>query len=268
MTAARVGVAGAGQLARMMAEAASQLGIDLAVFAFEGEEPCLPLATVAPERDLEAFARTVDVLTFDHERLDLAELERLEQLGLAVLPSSAALRFSDKTHQRRHLRDRGLPTPSFSIVQSADEAVSFGDGIGWPIVLKPATGGYDGKGVHVADDAGAVRRLLSEGSPTMPWVVEELVQIEAELAVVVVTGRDGGRVHYPAVSTVQHGGVCREVTVPAEVAPSTRDEAESLALEVADIVGAVGVLAVELFLVAGRLLVNEVAPRPHNSGHI
>lgn len=268
MTVARVGVAGAGQLARMMAEAASELGIDLTVFSFEGEEPCVPLATIAPERDLESFARTVEVLTFDHERLDLSELERLEALGVSVLPSAAALRFSDKAYQRRHLHDRGFPTPSFSIVDAVTEAVAFGDRVGWPIVLKPATGGYDGKGVHVVADAGATRRLLGEATMTTPWVAEEFLAIEAELAVVVVGGRDGGRIHYPAVSTVQHDGVCREVTVPASAAPDVRDAAEALALEVAAAVGAVGVLAVELFVAGGRLLVNEVAPRPHNSGHI
>lgn len=268
MTVARVGVAGAGQLARMMAEAASELGIDLVVFAFEGEEPCVPLASIAPERDLESFTRTVDVLTFDHERLDLAELEKLERFGLRVLPSAAALRFSDKAHQRQHLYDRGLPTPSFSIVASADEAVAFADRVGWPIVLKPATGGYDGKGVHIATDEGAARRRIGDTSVATPWVAEEFLDIEAELAVVVVTGRDGGRIHYPVVSTIQHDGVCREVTVPAAVAPALRDEAEALALQVADVVGATGVLAVELFVAGGRLLVNEVAPRPHNSGHI
>lgn len=268
MTAARVGVVGAGQLARMMAESASELGIDLVVLAAEGEEPCVAVATTVAEGGLESFARTVDVLTFDHERVDLDELERLEGLGIAVLPSSAALRFSDKAYQRERFHLRGLPTPAFTVFASADEAVVFGDQTGWPLVLKPATGGYDGKGVHIVDDAAAARRLLGDGPLEMPWVAEELLDIEAELAVVVVTGRDGTRVHYPVVRTVQADGVCREVTVPAGLPPAHAAEAEALALEVAEVVGAVGVLAVELFVAGGRLLVNEVAPRPHNSGHI
>ena len=271
MTAPRVGVLGAGQLARMMGEAASELGVEMAVYAYEGEEPCVPMSAVeavAPDTDLESFARTVDVLTFDHERVDLDELERLEGLGLTVLPSAAALRFSDKAHQRENLQRSGLPTPTFSILASADDAVAFGERAGWPVVLKPATGGYDGKGVHIVDDENAARRLLGEGPLATPWVAEELLAIDAELAVVVVTGRDGARITYPAVSTVQHDGVCREVTVPASVSPAIANAAEALALEVAGIVGAVGVLAIEMFLVEGGLLVNEVAPRPHNSGHI
>ncbi|HVM09450.1 MAG TPA: 5-(carboxyamino)imidazole ribonucleotide synthase [Acidimicrobiales bacterium] len=269
MSAPRVGVIGAGQLARMMGESASALGVELAVYAYEGEEPCVPLSAVTDERDLEAFARSVDVLTFDHERLDLDELARLEGLGLAIFPSTGALRFSDKAHQRQHLHDKGLPVPRFTIVRDSLEAVAFGDDVGWPIVLKPATGGYDGKGVHIVDGADAARRLLTDGAPLdVPWVAEELLAIDHELAVVVVTGRDGERVNYPVVSTVQHDGVCREVTVPARVSPSVRDEAEALALDVAAVVGAVGVLAIELFVVDGRVLVNEVAPRPHNSGHI
>lgn len=268
MTAPRVGVIGAGQLARMMNEAASALGIDLAVYAFEGEEPCVPVAAAAPDCDIESFAHSVDVLTFDHERLDLDELERLEGLGLAVLPSAAALRYSDKAHQRQHLHDKGLPTPEFAVFRSADEAVAFGDRTGWPVVLKPATGGYDGKGVFVVEGEEAARQLLGDGPLDVPWVAEELLAIDDEIAVVVVTGRDGERIHYPAVRSLQHDGVCREVTVPAGVAPAIRDAAEALALDVADVVGAVGVLAVELFVVGDRLLVNEVAPRPHNSGHI
>lgn len=268
MTAARVGVVGAGQLARMMAESASQLGIDLVVLAAPGEESCVATATDGDFADLESFARSVDVLTFDHERVDLDELERLEDLGLVVLPSAAALRFSDKVHQRTQLRSRGVATPAFAIAGSAEEAVAFGATQGWPVVLKPATGGYDGKGVHVVADADAVRALLGRAPLELPWVAEEHLAIDAELAVVVVTGRDGERLHYPTVSTVQHEGVCREVTAPALVDSATADAAAALALEVAEIVGAVGVLAVELFVAGGRLLVNEVAPRPHNSGHI
>lgn len=272
MTAPRIGVIGAGQLARMMAEAASALGLELAVLADDGEESCVAGAP-SPDRlpddgNLEPFARSVDVVTFDHERVDLDELERLEDLGLTVLPSAAALRFSDKVHQRQLLRARGLPTPAFAVVEAADEAVAFGDREGWPVVLKPATGGYDGKGVHVVDDAGAARALLGTGPLASAWVAEELLAIEAELAVVVVTGRDASRIHYPVVSTFQHDGVCREVTVPAGLAPARAAAAEALALDVADVVGAVGVLAVELFVAGGRVLVNEVAPRPHNSGHI
>ncbi|HEX4980008.1 MAG TPA: 5-(carboxyamino)imidazole ribonucleotide synthase [Acidimicrobiales bacterium] len=267
MTAPRVGVFGAGQLARMIAESASQLGVELVVLAAPEEEPCIAAAGVETG-DLETFARSVDVLTFDHERVDLDELERLEGLGLRVLPSAAALRFSDKAHQRRQLHDKGLPTPAFAIAGSADEAVAFGERAGWPVVLKPSTGGYDGKGVYVVDGAEAARRVLGDGPLALPWVAEELLLIDAELAVVVVTDQDGSRLHYPVVRTMQHDGVCREVTVPAGVSGEIAEAAEALALDVAAVVGAVGVLAVELFVVDGRVLVNEVAPRPHNSGHI
>ena len=273
MTARTVGVVGAGQLARMMAEAASQLGIDMTVLAADDEESCVPALTARRADQtfvagLESFVAGVDVVTFDHERVDVDQIEGLERDGVLVFPSAAALRFSDKAHQRQELHRRGLPTPRFTIVRQPDDALAFGAEAGWPVVLKPAQGGYDGKGVHIVDDPDAASALLDHGALAIPWVAEEHLAIDAEIAVVVVTARDGGRVHYPVVRTVQHGGVCREVTAPARLAPGLSDAAEALALDVASVVGAVGVLAVELFLVDGELLVNEVAPRPHNSGHI
>jgi 5-(carboxyamino)imidazole ribonucleotide synthase len=268
-----IGVVGGGQLARMMCEAASELALDVRVLASATDEsaPSTWRATTVVEAldaaALAEFAARCDVLTFDHELIAPDVLESLEAAGHVLRPSAAALGFSDKAVQRARFAAAGVPVPRFDVVETATDVEQFAASVGgWPVVVKPPRGGYDGRGVYIVHSAdGVVDIVRATGGPV---VVEELVPIETEVAVTVVTGPDGTTVTYPAVETRQVDGICHDVVCPAGIDDAVSAEAARVAERVASIVGAVGVLAVEMFVTAGRVLVNEVAPRPHNSGHL
>ncbi len=271
-----LGMIGAGQLARMTHQATIGLGIDLRVLAAKPDDSAavvLPGATVGDWHDLDdldRFADGCDVVTFDHELVHPDHLAALEDRGHVLRPSAAAERFAqDKRYQREQLSAAGFPVPRFRAVASADDLVALGDETGWPVVAKAVRGGYDGRGVWVLDDAAAARALVDELTDTdTELLAEEHLDLELELAVAVARRPGGDQVRYPVTETVQEDGICVELVVPAPVADDLRDQAAELAGAVVDHVGGVGIVAVELFLATdGRLLVNELALRPHNSVH-
>jgi 5-(carboxyamino)imidazole ribonucleotide synthase len=273
-----VGVVGAGQLARMLAEAASALGIDTVVLSAEPGPGPVGAATEVlagtPEDDaaLKELAARSDVVTFDHELVDLDRLAALEQDGVAVRPGTGTLAVAvDKGTMRRRLSDAGLPVPAFVLLEGgredrATQVDAFASDHGWPVVLKACRGGYDGRGVWpVTDRAGAGAVLAEAGD--RPLLAEARVDFRTELAVLVARRPGGEAVWWPPVETAQLDGVCREVLVPGSLDPGVARAAGELAAAVAAEIGSVGVLAVELFWDGTGLLVNEVAARPHNSGH-
>lgn len=269
-----VGVVGAGQLARMMVPPAVGLDIDLRLLAARAEDAAaqvVPRTLVGDERgldDLRRLARDVDVLTFDHEHVPTAHLHTLQAAGAVVRPGPHALPYAtDKAVMRRGLRDAGLPVPRFEVIESPDELAAAVDAVGgWPVVLKTARGGYDGKGVWVVDDAAGAAPVFSA---RVPVIVEQRVDFVRELAAVVARSPSGQAVAYPVVESVQTDGICVQVVAPAPgLADATSTAAQALALQVAATVDVTGVLAVELFEIAdGTLLVNELAMRPHNTAH-
>ena len=268
-----IGIVGGGQLARMMLTSASELAIDARLLATVTDEsapgtwPHTTTAAALDDEALGAFAMDCDVLTFDHELVDADTLAALEAHGHVLRPGARALSFSDKSAQRSRLAAAGIPVPRFAMVADADELEGFVASVGgWPVVLKPPRGGYDGRGVHNVSDLEQGMAVIDGTSG--PVVAEELLDIDVELAVLVVTRASGGQATYPVVQTVQVDGICHQVVYPAPVHDNIEQEARRIAATVADLVGAVGVLAVELFVCGGRVLVNEVAPRPHNSGHL
>ena len=269
---ARVGMVGAGQLARMTQSAAIDLGVELHVLATRTDEPAVLAGARchlgAPDDDaaLLAFAEAVDVVTLDHELVSDAALSAMAARGHAVHPSAAALLYAkDKLYAREQLAALGLPVPAFVAVSSAEEVAAFADVHGWPVVCKARRGGYDGRGVEVVADAAAAAEVLAHGGA---WLVEELDDIEVELAVVTARRPGGQRVTYPVVETVQAGGICVELLQPARVSDEVAAAATALGQQVADAVDGVGIVAVELFVDrAGALTINELALRPHNSGH-
>jgi 5-(carboxyamino)imidazole ribonucleotide synthase len=276
VTAHDVGFVGAGQLARMAGEAASALGLSMAVLAANPDDAACGVADEVlvgspfVEAELRALVDRCSVVTFDHEQVDLDIVDRLAAEGGVLRPGRPTLEYAvDKAHMRTAFDAAGVPVPGFAVVDagrgSLKAVVDFAAEYGWPVVLKAARGGYDGKGVWpVAGPADAEAVLTRvEGSV----VVEELVPLDAEIAVLVARRSSGEAVSWPAVETAQVGGVCREVLVPGRLPRQVVDEAGVLGRRVADLVGLVGVMAVELFWSRGRLLVNEVATRPHNSGH-
>jgi 5-(carboxyamino)imidazole ribonucleotide synthase len=275
--ALRVGVVGGGQLARMMVPAAVELGLDIRVLA-EGPGMSAAIAATAEgdHRDVEtvlAFARDVDVLTFDHEHVPQDVLRALVDAGVAVHPGPDALAVAqDKIVMRTRLTALGVPVPDWAVVHDAGELRTFLDEHGGRAVVKTPRGGYDGKGVRVVDDPSDVDDwflAVAESASEQALLVEELVPFTRELAQSVARRPSGQVVAWPLVETVQRDGVCAEVIAPApRSAGRLADEAESLAVRIAEELGVTGVLAVELFETDDeRILVNELAMRPHNTGH-
>ncbi|NMO90799.1 5-(carboxyamino)imidazole ribonucleotide synthase [Actinomycetospora sp. TBRC 11914] len=272
-----VAMVGGGQLARMTHQAAIALGQSLRVLAVSADDPA---ALVAPDvvlgdhRDLDALRRAAagaEALTFDHEHVPGELLEKLVAEGVTVHPGPEALRHAqDKLVMRRRLAELGEPVPPFAPVSSPADVEAFAAEHGWPVVLKAVRGGYDGRGVWMlgsADDtARTVPELLDAGTPLM---VEQKVALRRELAVVLARSPFGQAAVYPTVETVQVDGINTEVLAPAPgLSDDAAEAAEELALRIAAALGVVGLLAVELFETPdGRVVVNELAMRPHNSAH-
>ena len=267
-----VGMVGGGQLARMTAAAAIGLGATFRVLS-ESENESAALVTrdvtIGSHRslsDITAFAGKCDVITFDHEHVPAEILVKLESDGVLVRPGSGALKYTqDKLAMRERLSALGIPCPRFAPVASTADVEAFTGGAG-KVVLKAVSGGYDGKGVWVCESSAEVEDVLAHGIPLM---AEEFVPFRRELAALVARSPSGQGAAYPIVQTVQVDGICREVIAPAPgLLPDLAVEAEAMALKIAAELGVTGLLAVELFETdRGGLLVNELAMRPHNSGH-
>jgi 5-(carboxyamino)imidazole ribonucleotide synthase len=260
----------------MAGEAASALGLSMAVLADHPDDAACGVAAEVVlgspfvAADLRAFAARCDVLTFDHEQVDLELVAEVAAGGAVVRPGAPTLELAvDKARMRTVLDRAGVPVPAYLVVDEGPGALDaverFAATHGWPVMIKAARGGYDGKGVWpVADGAEAATVLESVAGQV---VVEERLPLSAELAVVVARRPSGASAAWLAVETAQVGGVCREVLVPGRISADVLDAASALGQKVAEIAGGVGVMAVELFWSGGSLLVNEVATRPHNSGH-
>ncbi len=265
-----LGIVGGGQLARMMIAPAVELGVDVRVLAEEpGMAAALAATATGDYRDLEtvrAFARGVDVLTFDHEHVPQEVLRALVADGVRVHPGPDALQFAqDKLLMRARLAGLGMPQPEWARVTDAAGLQSFLDEHGGRAVVKTPRGGYDGKGVRVVADPEEVADWFDGGE----LLAEELVDFTRELAQQVARRPSGQLVAYPVVETVQRDGVCAEVIAPAPHGSTRLTEvAASIGSAIAEGLGVTGMLAVELFQTTDdRLLVNELAMRPHNSGH-
>lgn len=266
-----VGIVGGGQLARMMIGPAVELGVRVRVLAEAEGMSAEPATTaVGDYRDLEtvrAFAREVDVLTFDHEHVPQEVLRALVADGVAVRPGPDALLYAqDKLLMRERLEELGIPQPSWRKVADTAELQEFLDAHGGRVVVKTPRGGYDGKGVRVVADAEEAADWFAAGDALL---AEELVDFTRELAQQVARRPSGQLAVYPVVETVQRGGVCAEVIAPApQQAPRLAEVAASIGESIAQGLGVTGMLAVELFETADeRVIVNELAMRPHNSGH-
>jgi 5-(carboxyamino)imidazole ribonucleotide synthase len=263
---------GAGQLARMTSQAATSLGITFRVLAASPHDSAAQVVAgtrVGDYRsldDLRAFAAGCDVLTFDHEHVPGEHLATLTQESVPVHPNGAALRYAqDKLAMRTRLTELGVACPRFAPAATVCDVTRFAARWPWPVVLKATRGGYDGKGVWVCWSADDAAEVLSHG---IDLIVEEHVACDAELAALVARSPFGQGAAYPVVQTVQVDGICREVLAPAPgLDPDLAEAAQGLALRIAAELGVTGLLAVEMFLSGGRLLVNELAMRPHNCGH-
>ncbi len=259
----------------MTLQAAIPLGLRVRLLA---ERPDDGAALIAPDVVLGSpgdpaalvnFARDCDVVTFDHELVPPPCLAALVAAGICLRPSAETMRLAQNKRAQRELFARlGLPVPPFRIVSGTAGIGEIVETLGSPLVLKAAHGGYDGRGVWLADGiADATARMAELVAAGTEVVAERWVPIERELAIMIARRPGGQTVVYPLVETIQVDGICREVILPAPLSPAFAAEAEEIARTIADASGVVGLLAVELFLTDGRLVVNEIATRPHNSGH-
>jgi len=258
-----VGVIGAGQLARMSIAPATALGVNLLLLAADSNDSAAQITqhVVGDYTDLQTvreFAAKCDVITFEHELIPLSIIKALEADGVVVRPSSAAFEFSqDKDAMRRKLQ--AFPSPKFQIVTAVDQINEF------PVIAKAISGGYDGRGVWKVNSALELGDLLQK----MPkLLVEELIAFDYEIAVMVARSPHGQATTWAPTQTVQKDGICVMTISPApQLSAALSEKAQKLALDIAAEVGVVGVMAVEMFVKGENLFINELAMRPHNSGH-
>jgi 5-(carboxyamino)imidazole ribonucleotide synthase len=273
----RIGIVGGGQLAKMTALAGLQLGCDVIVLERNNYGPAANLAMHSlvgdwnnPETLLK-LASQVDVVTLENEFVDADSLRVMEEAGYRLYPTAGSIALvQDKLVQKRTLAAAGLAVPRFEAVHDVAGIAAAAKKLGWPLLLKARRNAYDGKGnatLHSAAEASTAWARLG-GDQGRELLVEEFCHFTAELAVIITRGRDGSSVHYPVVETIQRDHVCHVVKAPAGVTAETAAQAAALAGEAVAAVGAVGSFGVEMFLRPdGGLVVNELAPRVHNSGH-
>ncbi|MBE9226769.1 5-(carboxyamino)imidazole ribonucleotide synthase [Phormidium sp. LEGE 05292] len=282
----RVGVIGGGQLAWMMADAAKALDIELIVQTPQATDPAAAIASetiLAPIDDAAAtalMAKKCDVITFENEFINLEALMSLQSQGTCFRPRLEVLApLLDKYHQRCYLKDIGLPVPKFVALEGAavtEERITRMTGIlpvlqDWtqefPVVLKARRHGYDGQGTFILKDQQSLEEILQKIGKT-PVLLEEYVPFSKELAVIAARSVEGEIVTYPVVETQQEDQVCRRVLAPANIDRAVQLQVEAIAHTLLNSLQAIGLFGIELFLTTeGKILVNEIAPRTHNSGH-
>ena len=258
-----VGIIGAGQLARMTVAPATALGINLLLFAQSSDDSAAQIAphTIGDYRDLSAlqeFASKCDVITFEHELVPLSVIKGLEASGVRVSPSSAAFQYSqDKAAMRQKLA--AYPGPKWRVINSASDSFEF------PFIAKKISGGYDGRGVWKISNRTELEEVLKE---TPQILIEELISFDSEIAVMVARSAHGQATTWAPTQTVQSEGICTLTISPAPViSQDVAEKAQHLALSIANDISLIGVMAVEFFVKGDELFVNELAMRPHNSGH-
>lgn len=270
MEGKRVGVIGGGQLAWMMAVEAHKLDINLIVQTPNRNDPAvcrahdLVLADVDDVEGTDKLAQMCDIVTFENEFIDLQALYKLEKRGVCFRPNLASLvPLLDKYDQRNYLKSINIPVPKFSLYSSQKEIVA---NYGFPLVLKARRHGYDGQGTFIIKDAEDLN-WLAKTVPIDELLVEEFIPFERELGII--AARNGKEIAvYPVTETYQQNQVCHWTITPANVTDEVAEEVKAIARKILDKLKVVGVLGIEFFLTAdNRVLVNEIAPRTHNSGH-
>lgn len=276
MSAPRVGVIGGGQLARMMQPVAINLGIQLRVLCAKADDSAaqvIPDSIIGSHSDIEtvlAFAKNCDVITFDHEHVPSEVLTALVDAGHNVQPNPMALQFAqDKLMMRAALTEAGIVCPKWAHISTAEQLEDFALTVGWPLILKSAKGGYDGKGVWLVETQAQALEIISDiHAHGQEVLAEECVPFARELAAQVARSTHGQCVAYPVVQSIQTDGICHEVIAPCpDLSQERAVGAQEMALKIAALLDVTGMLAVELFDTGTELLVNELAMRPHNSGH-
>jgi 5-(carboxyamino)imidazole ribonucleotide synthase len=265
MSAPTVGMIGAGQLAQMSLAPAIALGINLKILASDESDSAAKIAkvVVGDYRDLEVlrnFAKSCDFLTFEHELVPNGHLRILEEEGFAIRPSSKSLLVAqDKAHMRKVFTENQIPCPEWKVVDNASAIPKF------PAILKSITGGYDGRGVQLVNDENSAKKVIGEWGKAL---YEEVVPFDRELSILIARSPHNQVATWTVTETIQRDGICVETITPApNLSEEVANLAQQIASDIANTIKLVGVMAVELFQVGEQLIVNEIALRPHNSGH-
>jgi 5-(carboxyamino)imidazole ribonucleotide synthase len=269
----KLGIIGGGQLAWMMADAANKLGVKLIVQTPSQNDPAVSIAQdsiFAPINDAaatEILAQKCDIITFENEFVNLPALSLLEKRGVCFRPQLSALApVLDKYEQRCYFKELGLPVPEFLALSREQDIELQIANFGFPIVLKARRHGYDGQGTFIIRDIATLSKIINQSQTQ--FLVEEFVPFQRELAIIAARSVNGEIVIYPTVETFQENQVCRWVIAPAKISQEQSLEIEAIAHKLLNSLQYVGILGIELFLKAdGTILVNEIAPRTHNSGH-
>ena len=258
-----VGIIGAGQLARMSIAPATALGINLLLFAQDKEDSAAQISqhVVGDFRDLTQlleFSKQCDLITFEHELVPLSVIKGLEAAGVKVFPSSNSFQYSqDKAAMRAKLAT--YPSPKWKVIEDEGQAFDF------PFMAKKISGGYDGRGVWKVKNLDDLEELLAEHSQLL---IEELIEFDCEIAVMVARSEHGQATSWAPTQTVQKDGICTLTITPApNISTEIAEKAQHLALSIASEIALVGVMAVEMFIKGDEIFINELAMRPHNSGH-
>jgi 5-(carboxyamino)imidazole ribonucleotide synthase len=269
-----IGILGGGQLGRMLAEAAARLGFDVAILEPERGSPAARVAArqiVAAYDDpagLEKLAKAASVVTYEFENVPAAAVARLVEMGVEVAPGAEALRVAqDRLAEKTFLNAHGAPTVAFAPADNARQAVAAVERLGAPVLMKTCREGYDGKGQRWVEHAPAAAAAFAELG-AVPVILEAAAAFDRELSIIAARGRDGAIAVYPLAENHHENGILRRSIAPARVSPAVADQAERIAARILSGLDYVGVIGVELFEMAGgALLVNEIAPRVHNTGH-
>ena len=258
----KVGIIGAGQLGRMSAAPATALGVDLLLLAQSPNDSGAQVANyvIGDYRDLaqvREFAQKCDLITFEHELIPISIIRALESEGIKFYPTSESFLFSqDKAAMRERLAN--YPAPKWQVVTDASEVTNF------PVIAKAISGGYDGRGVWKVNSTSELTELLAQ---TPKLLIEELIDFDFEVSVMVARSPHGQAATWAPTQTIQSDGICTMTIAPAQLATELSLNAQEMALSIAADIKLVGVMAVEIFVKGGNLFINELAMRPHNSGH-
>lgn len=269
---ATIGMVGGGQLGRMFASAAAKLGYRVGVFCGSSDEPAASVAAFTvcgPLEDhsaIENFARRCDVITLEFENIPAETIAVCSRHAPTYPDASVLATAQDRLIEKSVLRDAGLPVTPFTPVRSADEAIKAAGELGWPIIVKTQRSGYDGKGQHRLTGPSDASEVDWPGGGD--WIAEAMIGFDCEVSVLVARTTDGQTATFPVFENAHRNHVLDLTTLPAAIDPELESRARQIAIEATECLGVVGLLCVEMFVAGDEILINEVAPRPHNSGHI
>ena len=267
-----IGMVGGGQLGRMFAVAAAAMGYKVVIFTDAEDSPASHVAdqtVVGDLNDQEAidrFAEQCDVITLEFENIPATTIARCRKFAPTYPSASVLATAQDRLIEKTTFRDAGLPVTPFRKVHDCESLLTVADELGWPLIIKTARSGYDGKGQHRVESAGDAEQV--QWSTAQEWIAEQCIPFEKEISVIVARTPDGRCETFPIFENTHANHILDISVAPAEITDSMSLEARRIAIAAAETIDVVGLLCVELFVSGENILINEVAPRPHNSGHL